>query len=208
MDKEIILRNEIIDAIKKDYRKKINDLTLKIFIFGEGFPKGMDCWVSNNYEKCERCEKADCIGARRRILLRKVIEESLGHIAIFPEELKFIYPAIDEKNLLKEKEVDMAMILPEGPGAISEFSDFSSDHEIAFKLRVFVPKKFHPLEHELENMEPSYLTNAYLIHLTLFGHVYAFENNSDLIKKVILIIESYRRIKYNIAQTKHSIKKN
>lgn len=208
MDKEIILRNEIIDAIKKDYRKKINDLTLKVFIFGEGFPKGKDCWVSNHYEKCEYCEKKDCKGARRRILLRKVIEESLNHIAIFPEELRFIYPAIDEKNLLREKEVDMAIILPEGPGAISEFSDFSSDHDIAFKLRVFVPKKFHPLEQELEKVEPSYLTNAYLIHLTLFGHIYAFENNSDLIKKVILILESYRRIKYNAAKTKHSIKKN
>ena len=132
------------------------------------------------------------------------MEESLNHIAIFPEELRFIYPAIDEKNLLKEKEVDMAIILPEGPGAISEFSDFSSDQDIAFKLRIFVPTKFHPLEHELENIEPSYLTNAYLIHLTLFGHVYAFENNSDLIKKVILIIESYRRIKYNLTPVSYT----
>ena len=35
---------EIIDIRLKDYRNRLGEISLVVSIFGEGFPKGNDCW--------------------------------------------------------------------------------------------------------------------------------------------------------------------
>jgi len=194
---KITIRNEIIDALKKDYQKRVQVIPLKLMILGQGFPKGEDCWSLNLSESCEKCDKVNCLGPRRRKEIKRLVEEDLCDIAIFPEELGFIHPAIEQRVLIMDKEIDLVILLPEGPGSIAEFGEYSSNPEIAYKLRVFVPTKYHPFEMDIEGHEQGYLSNAYLIHLTLYGHVYSYNDDLDLKKKLIFLLESFRRIKYS-----------
>lgn len=195
-NEKITIRNEIIDALKKDYQKRVGEIPLTVMILGQGFPEGKDCWGVAYSESCEICDREDCIGPKRRIKIKRVIEEYLYDFAIIPEELEFIHPAIDQKLILMDKEIDLVIIFPEGPGSIAEFSEYSNKPEIAYKLRVFVPKKYHPFEMDIDESNQGYLTNAYLFYLTVYGHVYSFDDDQELIKKVVLLLESYKRVKY------------
>ncbi len=53
-------------------------------------------------------------------------------------------------------------------GSAAEFSELRNNSKTAPKLRVIVAREFHPFY----GSSSSYLTDAYLTHDAVFGHVY------------------------------------
>ena len=165
--------------------------SLQILIFGEGFPENEECW-KNNYSDCGNCLNKDCNYARLRILLRDIIEEEEDSV-IFPEELQLINPSIDEELFLKicKDEFDLIIILPVSFGSVDEFSSYSRMKDIAIKMRVFIEQKYHPLY----TSEKALLIDSYLRFLTIYGHVYPYKDENELVNIVKILINSYRKVK-------------
>jgi len=187
--KFIVERKNFVEDIKKSFQQRYRQKSLMIFNFGAGFPKGKEC-----LECCEGCTTENCIEPKKRKLIRKEIESRLEHHVCFPEEFDLDVPAIDEKIILREENIDLVIILPESFGSRYEFSNYSQDPQIAPLLRIFVPTKYHPLKVNRE--EQSILSNGYLIHLTKYGHVYSYKDDRELIEKILLLCESYAHLKY------------
>ncbi|MEM3693692.1 MAG: hypothetical protein QXI39_06705 [Candidatus Bathyarchaeia archaeon] len=82
---------------------------------------------------------------------------------------------------MKSNEVELAFINVESWGSVAEFVQYHRNPKVAPKLRVLVKKDFHPLY----GKSSSYLTDLYLTHLCVYGHVYAYDGDafpsSDLI---------------------------
>ena len=178
-----------LKAIEK-YKKKIEDSTksvsLSIFILGKGFPQGSEC-----LECCDSCEISDCVNPKRRKIVRETLNEE-GHIAMFPEQLELIYPSCDEHIIFQDPEIDLLIIFPESAGSIGEFSQFMGDIEIAPKMRVFIPKEFHPLYGNIT----SYVSDEYLRFIVNHGHVYFFEHDSELFTIIKKLTDMIRKVKY------------
>jgi len=159
--------------------------SLTILIFGAGFPK-------NCIKKCDDdCPNINCKAKIRREISNKIEEQ--GHIVQFLEDFDLPVPAIDEKIFIKKKEVDLVFILPESQGSQFEFSNFIEDPEIAPKLRIFVDSKYHPLDSNRK--DKSVLINGYLVFLTQYGHVYSYNDTSELFRKILALCESFAHVK-------------
>ncbi len=158
--------------------------SLTILIFGVGYPK-------NCIKKCDDCENTNCKAKIRREISNKIEEQ--GHIVQFLEDFDLPVPAIDEKFFIKKREVDLVFILPESQGSQFEFSNFMEDSEIAPKLRIFVERKYHPLDSNIE--DKSLLSNGYLVFLTQYGHVYSYNDTKELFRKVLVLCESFAHVK-------------
>lgn len=175
-----------IEQLKERLRIGIQSKMLTIFILGKGFPKKEKC-----FENCTNCSIKDCKEPKRRKEIKECLKE-LGNNALFPEELELEYPATEEQIIFQEKDVDLLIILPEAWGSISEFNTFSQNQKLALKLRIFVPKLYHPLYGSSSN----YLTDAFLTYLAEYGHVYYYQNNNELFSIIEKLTECYRRICY------------
>lgn len=104
---------------------------------------------------------------------RRSMSETLfrkGFIAIIPEDdaPMDVSSSLYERSMLTDEELDLAFINVESWGSVSEFSEFHHDSKIASKLRVMVDPDYHPLY----SSSKSYLSDAYLTHDAVFGHVY------------------------------------
>jgi hypothetical protein len=175
-----------IDQLKEKLQIEIQGRALTLFVLGKGFPKKEKC-----FESCIDCPITDCKEPKRRKEIKEKLME-LGNNALFPEELKLIYPATEEQIIFQENDVDLLIILPEAWGSVSEFNTFSQYRKLAKKLRIFVLKQYHPLY----GSDSNYLTDAYLTYLAEYGHVYYFQNDYELISIIEKLTECYRRICY------------
>jgi hypothetical protein len=94
----------------------------------------------------------------------------IGLNAIVPEDRlpPELSPSIAERELLSSIELDLAFVNIESWGSAAEFSEFHSDSRIAPKLRVIVDRPHHPLY----GVDSGYLTDVYMTHDAVFGHVY------------------------------------
>jgi hypothetical protein len=175
-----------IEQLKERLQKGIQGRALTLFVLGKGFPKKEKC-----FERCINCPITDCKEPKRRKVIKEKLME-LGNNALFPEELKLVFPATEEQIIFRENDVDLLIILPEAWGSVSEFNTFSQNRKLALKLRIFVPKLYHPLYGSTSN----YLTDAYLTYLAEYGHVYYFQNDDELISIIEKLTECYRRVCY------------
>lgn len=135
------------------------------------------------------------LAERRKI---KDILEKEGITAIIAEDdlPKDVAPSLSEKYVLKSKEVELAFINVESWGSVAEFAQYHEDPTIAPKLRVLVESRFHPLY----GTESSYLTDLYLTHLAVYGHVYAygeapFPSCADIIKKLAIRYKEWKALR-------------
>ncbi|MHA1675846.1 MAG: hypothetical protein ACTSU6_01575 [Candidatus Njordarchaeales archaeon] len=112
---------------------------------------------------------------RRRTICRKLVNE--GIICLIPEDdfPSDVAPSLVEEAFLKSSDVDLIFINVESWGSTTEFTQFYLDRAVAPKLRILVYHKYHPLY----GRSKSYLTDVYLTYMTLYGHVYAYGNNTD-----------------------------
>jgi len=114
--------------------------------------------------------------AERRTVASEL--RGLGFNTIIPEDALplEVSPSIAEPELLAWPELDLAFLNIESWGSASEFAQFQSDSRIANKLRVIVPRRHHPLYGS--GVSSGYLTDMYLTHDAVFGHVYMHDDGS------------------------------
>jgi hypothetical protein len=119
------------------------------------------------------------LGAGGRGLdLRRKIKERLkgeGIISIVPEDDFPADVALDlvERSTLRKGDVELVFINVESWGSATEFGLFLADEKIAPKLRVLVNYKHHPFH----GNSKSYLSDAYLTHMAVYGHVYPYKES-------------------------------
>jgi len=110
----------------------------------------------------------------RRRAITKLLSRVHGIVALVPEDdFPKGAPSTYEIEYLKKPIIDLAFIYPESPGSTTEFGEFLNDASIAPKLRVLVPRRYHPIY----GVNRSYLSDAYLKHIVRYGHVYAFDES-------------------------------
>jgi hypothetical protein len=95
-----------------------------------------------------------------------------GFLTVIPEDVlpPEVSPSLLERRILAAEDLDLVFVNVESWGSASEFSDFHQDHRIAPKLRVIVEREYHPLY----GSSKGYLTDIYLTHDAVFGHVYMY----------------------------------
>jgi hypothetical protein len=132
---------------------------------------------------------------------RRRIKEDLTRsaiIALIPEEdfPRHLSPSLIERAMLRGGDIELVFINLESWGSATEFGQFHESPNIAPKLRVLVDRAYHPLYGDSK----SYLSDLYLTHEAVFGHVYAtnsrgngpFPNPRDVVVK---LAERYRQWK-------------
>jgi len=114
-------------------------------------------------------------GLKQRRNLKNELKK-MNIIAVIPEDdfAKEVPPPLIEEFMLTQGDMDLVFINVESWGSATEFGQFHERWEIAPKLRVIVEHKYHPLYGSSTN-PTSYLTNSYLIHEAVYGHVYAVD---------------------------------
>jgi len=112
-------------------------------------------------------------GLKQRRILRQELTV-LGIIALIPEDdfPKEIAPSLCEEAMLSKGDIELAFVNVQSWGTATEFAQFHKNSTIAPKLRVLVPHEYHPLY----GNSKSYLTDLYLTHTAIFGHVYAIDD--------------------------------
>jgi hypothetical protein len=111
--------------------------------------------------------------ARRRAIAQR-LNRKYGIVCLVPEDdFTRGSPSIYEAEYLRNPVIDLVFIYPESPGSTTEFGEFLNDATIAPKLRVLVPRRYHPIY----GVDRGYLTDAYMKHLAKYGHVYAFDES-------------------------------
>ncbi len=122
---------------------------------------------------------------------------SIGLNVIVPEDRlpPELSPSIAERELLSSSELDLAFVNIESWGSAAEFSEFHGDYKIAPKLRVIVDRTHHPLY----GSASGYLTDIYLTHDAVFGHVYMHGDKAEGLPSsreiVVKISERFRQWK-------------
>lgn len=183
---------EILETSLEDYRNRLKEVSLVVSIMGAGFPMGSKC-LEGSFVQCENCDNKNSCEAKKRKYLKQKIEENHLANTIFMEELKFIYPGIEEELYLEDlKNLELIFIFPESPGSIDEFIKFYHNPKIVPKLRVLVKPKYHPLISDKRGV----VRDSLLEFLTVHGHVYPFKDLSNAKWIIIKLLKSYRIIKY------------
>ncbi len=115
-------------------------------------------------------------GLEERRSMAEVLSRK-GFITIVPEDHapKDVSSSLYERSMLADEELDLAFVNVESWGSVSEFSEFRNDRKIASKLRVMVEREYHPLY----GSSKGYLSDAYLTHDAVFGHVYMCRRRRD-----------------------------
>jgi len=133
-------------------------------------------------------------GLRQRRVLKSRLA-SMGMVALIPED-DFpgeVAPSLVEEALLSKGDVELVFINVESWGTATEFTQFHGNRRIAPKLRVLVEHVHHPLY----GGSASYLTDVYMTHLAVFGHVYAVGGSRGNVfptvrEVVVKLAERYR----------------
>ena len=154
----------------------------------------------------ERRVKESCIivallgTGGKGIVERREIGQKLeadGIIALIPEDdFPEFSPSLIEEVILKRADTDLIFINVESWGTVAEFVQFHDKKDIAPKLRVLVYHAYHPLY----GSSKSYLTDVYLTHLAVYGHVYAHGNEKcgfPTSERIITILANrYKELKF------------
>ena len=107
------------------------------------------------------------LGERRQIA--RGLEQQ-GMTVWIPEDAipREMSPSLAEEEMLTHGDPDLVFLDVDSWGTATEFGQFHDHRTVAPKLRVLVRVQYHPLY----QTQPSYLSDVYLTHLAVFGHVY------------------------------------
>ena len=136
-------------------------------------------------------------GLEERREIARLLERS-GMNAVIPEDdlPKEASPSLAEEAMLVHGDADLVFLNVESWGTATEFGQFHDREPIARRLRVLVPAAYHPLYGD----RAGYLTDLYLTHLAVFGHVYAVGTSSRVTapssqEVVVRLVERYSEAK-------------
>jgi len=121
------------------------------------------------------------LGASERGLEgRRAIAQDLakrGIIALVPEDdfPDDVALSLANRNILSADRVDLVFVNVQSWGSTAEFSELSGLEGVVGKLRVLVPRRFHPFY----GSSGGYLTDAYMTHEAVHGHVYIYREEED-----------------------------
>lgn len=124
---------------------------------------------------------------RRRRIAALVPEDD------FPRDLG---PSVAEEAVLSDVDTDLVFVHVESWGSAMEFGQLRALPDVAPKLRVLVAPAYHPVY----GARRSYLTDAYMTHLALHGHVYPVGKGGPLRipqpeELIVMLSERYRQAK-------------
>lgn len=109
-------------------------------------------------------------GLEERRQIARALEQR-GMNALVPEDDLpcDVGPSVAEEEMILHGDADLVFLNVDSWGTATEFGQFHDREPVARKLRVLVPAPYHPLYGD----RGGYLTDLYLTHLAVFGHVYA-----------------------------------
>ncbi len=136
------------EALKREQERKVAEISIIVALLGAG-GEGLN----------ERREIAAKLGER-------------GITALIPEDdlSEDAAASLAERDMLSQDDLDLAFINVQSWGSAAEFAEFQADISIAPKLRILVERRYHPLYGASSGS--GYLTDSYLTHDAVFGHVY------------------------------------
>lgn len=162
--------------------------------------------VRQELSELERRVRESCIvvallgaGGKGIVERRKIGQrlEAKGIIALIPEDdFPEFSPSLIEEVILRRADIDLIFINVESWGTVAEFVQFHDEKDIAPKLRVLVQHAYHPLY----GNSTSYLTDVYLTHLAVYGHLYAYGNEEcgfPTSERIIMVLANrYKELKF------------
>lgn len=168
-------RRRLVHLKRREIERKLREALLVVFLRGAGGH-----------------------GVEERRLIKRALEKE-GILAIIAEDdlPRDVAPSLAEKYVLENREVELAFINVESWGSVAEFAQYRENKLVASKLRVLVGDKHHPLYGESR----SYLTDLYLTHLAVYGHVYAYGKDGCRsmfprpVKLVMKLAKRYKELK-------------
>lgn len=132
----------------------------------------------------------------RRQIARGLEQE--GMTVLIPEDYlpREVSPSLAEGEMLTQGDQDLVFLDVDSWGTATEFGQFHDHRTVAPKLRVLVRVEYHPLY----QTQRSYLTDMYLTHLAVFGHVYPIGavgavNSSNARDLITLLATRYAEVK-------------
>jgi hypothetical protein len=145
---------DFIEAEKKELQRRISETRTAVALLGAA-EAGLE--------------------ERRAIAQKLVNEEQI--VGIVPED---DFPAdlalsLAERTLLSNEGIDLIFINIQSWGSALEFAELSGNSKAVRKLRILVARKHHPFY----GSSKGYLTDAYMTHDTVFGHVYMCRDKKE-----------------------------
>ena len=113
----------------------------------------------------------------RRLLATRLRERGIETIIPEDDLSPDVAPSLAERDMLSAGDVDLAFVNVQSWGSAAEFAEFRADDRIAPKLRILVARKHHPLYGS--SSASGYLTDSYMTHDAVFGHVYMCRAQGD-----------------------------
>lgn len=135
-------------------------------------------------------------GLDERRAIARALERGGMNVVVPEDDLPHgVSPSLAEEELLLHGDVDLVFLNVDSWGTATEFGQFHDREPLAWKLRVLVPAEYHPLY----GTRGGYLTDLYLNHLAVFGHVYAVGIPGDVpastVPRVVeLLARRYRSV--------------
>ncbi len=114
----------------------------------------------------------------RRAIARDLAE--MGIRPLIPEDHfpRDVALSLVERIMFSADEVDLIFVNVESWGSAAEFTELSGDAKVVRKLRVLVARRYHPI-YCPPTSSGGYLTDAYMTHEAIFGHVYMCRVKED-----------------------------
>lgn len=113
---------------------------------------------------------AEGAGLQERRDIAKVLEAGGMNVLIPEDDLPHdVSPSLAEEEMLAHGDIDLVFLDVDSWGTATEFGQLYGRELLAWKLRVLVRAEYHPLY----GSRRSYLSDLYLNHLAVYGHVYA-----------------------------------
>ncbi len=109
-------------------------------------------------------------GLEERRQIARLLERGGMNVVIPEDDLPREQSAsLAEEEMLLHGDADLVFLNVDSWGTATEFGQLHDREPVGRKLRVLVPAPYHPLYGD----KGGYLTDLYLTHLAVFGHVYA-----------------------------------
>ena len=120
---------------------------------------------------------------RRRIA--RALERG-GMNAVVPEDdlPPEVSPSLAEEAVLVHGDADLVFLNVDSWGTATEFGQLHDREPVARRLRILVPAAYHPLYGD----RGGYLTDLYLTHLAVFGHVYSVGDGDSARPAVEIVV--------------------
>ena len=136
----------------------------------------------------------------RELAERRRIAGSLsrrGFVPLVPQDAfpRWISPSLIEEAVLSDDGIGLVFLKVGSWGSAAELGQLRGNPSVAPKLRILVPPAYHPLHGDATG----YLSDMYLTHLSVYGHVYAVDGRKRVRlpptdRLILVLAERFRQV--------------